>query len=242
MTTTYAVREVFPTLQGEGFHAGRFAVFVRFAACNLWTGREQDRERDATRHDVACPRWCDTDFAGGARMDLGDLMRAIDTAADHYGAVTTRSRGEVQVDRGTPGLLVFTGGEPLLHLDRPLLDAVRDDYPDFTVAIETNGTVAPADGVHPDWVCVSPKVPVERLVVTSGSELKVVYPAYDPLAYESIEENFGHLYVSPEAQVEVGSVGVSEVSRSATRAAADFVLRHPHWRLSIQQHKLLGLP
>lgn len=239
---SYSIKEVFPTLQGEGVHAGRFAVFVRFTGCNLWTGRHADRERDAERHGARCPRWCDTDFADGDRMDLAEVMEAIDAAADHYGAVRTRKRGEVSMPRGTPGLIVFTGGEPLLQLDAALLDAVRDDYPDFTTAVETNGTVLPRDGVRVDWVCVSPKVPAAQLKVRTGGELKVVYPAYDPLDYDEVAEGFAHRWVSPEAQVLSDAVGRSSLSATATRSAADFCLRHPHWRLSLQAHKVVGLP
>ncbi|MCP4496380.1 MAG: hypothetical protein GY825_06340 [Phycisphaeraceae bacterium] len=137
-------------------------------------------------------------------------------------------------------LVVFTGGEPLLQLDAPLVDAIRARHPGWRVAVETNGTIAPKDGVKVDWICMSPKVPPERLLITTGQEIKVVYPAYNPQAYAAIADGFEHCYVSPEAVAL--DVGHSLTDATAMEAAAAFCLHNPRWRLSLQTHKLTGLP
>jgi 7-carboxy-7-deazaguanine synthase len=209
----YTVKEIFYTLQGEGANTGRPAVFCRFAGCNLWTGREADRE-------AAVCRFCDTDFVGtdgpggGKFPDAASLARAV-AAAWPAGGTGRR-------------FVVCTGGEPLLQLDRALLDAFHGE--DFEVAVETNGTVEPPSGI--DWLCVSPKAEAP-LVVRGGDELKLVYPQVgaDPSRFEGLE--FGQFFLQP----------MDGPAREANTAAAlRYCLDHPRWRLSLQTHKLLGIP
>ncbi|GAA0321225.1 7-carboxy-7-deazaguanine synthase [Sphingomonas oligophenolica] len=208
---SYAVKEMFLTLQGEGVNAGRRAVFVRFTGCNLWSGREQDRA-------TAVCRFCDTDFvgtdgAGGGKF--ADAAALAAAAADHWGW----GRDE--------RFAVLTGGEPMLQVDDALVDALH--AADFTIAIETNGTVA----VHPgiDWVCVSPKAG-SAVVQRSGDELKLVWPQ-PGTDLEAIEGwDFTHFLVQP----------MDDASAVANQAAAiDFVMFRPKWRLTLQAHKALGL-
>lgn len=153
MGSAYRVKEIFPTLQGEGHHAGRPAVFVRFTACNLWTGKEQDRIRDSERNAAHCPAWCDTDFVGGDRYAVDELVSAIERAA------------------GPIRFVVFTGGEPLLQLDAALVRSLS--ALGFASAVETNGTVAVSDDLRAAglWVCVSPKVAPSKLAQRSGDEI-----------------------------------------------------------------------
>ena len=207
----YAVKEIFHTLQGEGFNAGRPAVFCRFAGCNLWSGREADRK------DAACD-FCDTDFVGtdgsggGKFADASSLADAI-AAAWPAGAAHR--------------FVVVTGGEPLLQLDAPLIEALHARG--FAIAVETNGTIAPPAGI--DWLCVSPKAD-QPLAVARGDELKLVYPQAKapPERFESLD--FGHFFLQP----------MDGPAREAnTRAAIDYCLAHPRWRLSMQAHKVLGI-
>ena len=208
---SYAVKEIYLTLQGEGTHTGRPAVFLRFSGCNLWTGREADRE------DAVC-QFCDTDFVGtdgpgGARYpDAAALARAV--AAEWPGG-------------GRP-FVVCTGGEPLLQLDPPLIAALH--AAGFAVAIETNGTLPVPDGV--DWICVSPKAGAP-LVATGGDELKLVYPqgGLDPEGFAGLD--FRHWYLQP--------MDGPDLARNI-RLAVDYCLQHPEWRLSLQAHKLVGIP
>jgi 7-carboxy-7-deazaguanine synthase len=210
--STYVVKETFRTLQGEGCNAGRAAVFLRFARCNLWSGHERDR---AT---AAC-RFCDTDFVG-ADGPGGGTFRGADALAAQVEAVWGPGREH--------RFVVCTGGEPALQLDEPAVDALH--RAGFEVAIETNGTLALPAGL--DWVCVSPKAGTE-LVVTSGDECKVVYPqaGLDPAEFEGM--GFRHLLLSPMD-------GPDRVA--ATAAAVEYCLAHPRWRLSAQTHKFLGIP
>jgi len=210
----YLVNEIFYTLQGEGAQAGRPAVFCRFAGCNLWTGHEADRA------DATC-RFCDTDFVGtdgpggGKFPDALSLARAV---AASWAAGASGGRR----------LVVCTGGEPLLQLDAPLLDALHAEG--FEVAVETNGTVPPPRGL--DWLCVSPKAEAP-LVVTEGNELKLVYPqdGAEPERFEAL--GFDHFFLQP----------MDGPAREANTAAAlRYCLAHPRWRLSLQTHKLLGIP
>jgi 7-carboxy-7-deazaguanine synthase (Cx14CxxC type) len=209
---TYAVKETFKTLQGEGAQAGRAAVFCRFAGCNLWSGRESDRAS-------AICTFCDTDFVGTDGPGGGKFADA-DTLADKLAATW----GPDTADR----YVVFTGGEPLLQLDRALLDAVHARG--FTVAIETNGTIEPPAGV--DWVCVSPKG-TAPVVVRRGNELKLVYPQLDarPEAYAGLE--FEHFFLQPMD-------GPARVAN--TEKAVQYCMQHPQWRLSLQTHKYIGIP
>ena len=209
---TYAVKEIFYTLQGEGAQTGRPAVFCRFAGCNLWTGREEDREH-------ATCQFCDTDFVGldgpgGGRFDSpGRLAEAVSNAWPAEG--------------GSTRFVVCTGGEPLLQLDEPLIDALHRQG--FEVAVETNGTQVPPRGV--DWLCVSPKAGAE-LIVRAGDELKLVFPQSGaaPAAFEHLA--FDHFFLQP----------MDGPSRDANTAAAlQYCLAHPRWRLSLQTHKLLGI-
>jgi 7-carboxy-7-deazaguanine synthase len=215
---TYAIAETFYTLQGEGFHAGTPAQFIRFAGCNMWSGREQHRERDADRNAAACPRFCDTDFLPRQRASV-DAM-PLDAPVD------------------VP-LVVLTGGEPLLQVDDDLIAFLRRRFPRATIAVETNGTrPIPCDGI--DWVCVSPKVAVGRLELRAGDELKVVVPAYAPSDYAEIVDGFTHRWVSAEA-VTTG-IGRSLLDGEALRRAAEWVMLNPKWRLTVQAHKMIGIP
>lgn len=211
---TYAVKEIFYTLQGEGANAGRAAVFLRFAGCNLWSGREADRA-------TATCRFCDTDFVG-----IGPDGGRFATPAALARAVL--ERWPWQRTRGARPLVVCTGGEPLLQLDAPLVEALREAG--FEVAIETNGTQPlPPGGI--DWICVSPKAGTE-LVVRAGNELKLVFPqaGAEPERFESLE--FRHFFLQPMDGPDLAA---------NTRLAVEHCLAHPRWRLSVQTHKALGI-
>ncbi|MEZ5656681.1 MAG: 7-carboxy-7-deazaguanine synthase [Sphingobium sp.] len=213
---SYAVKEMFLTLQGEGVRAGRRAVFLRFAGCNLWSGREQDRAS-------AICRFCDTDFVGtdgenGGRYSADDLAGK---AAQLWG------------EGGQKRYIVLTGGEPMLQVDDALVDALHGHG--FEIAIETNGTIAAHPGI--DWVCVSPKAGSE-VVQRAGDELKLVWPQpAEPLPDQGLEDveswNFGHFLIQPLD--EAGKTG------QHTQAAIALVMDRPQWRLSLQNHKQLGL-
>ena len=212
---SYAVKEMFLTIQGEGVQAGRRAVFLRFAGCNLWSGREQDRE-------TAECTFCDTDFVG-INGDGGGRYPDATTLADHALALWNDA---IEEDGGNP-FVVMTGGEPLLQVDVALVSALKDRG--FEIAIETNGTIAAPDGI--DWICVSPKAGTE-IVQRCGNELKLVWPqpGIDVKAIEGWA--FDHFLVQP----------MDGPSLADARAdAIGFVRRHPRWRLSTQTHKLLGL-
>jgi 7-carboxy-7-deazaguanine synthase (Cx14CxxC type) len=210
---SYAVKEIYYTLQGEGAQAGRAAVFCRFAGCNLWSGREEDRA------SATC-QFCDTDFAdingpsGGKFESAGALADAI---AQKWPGAATGKR-----------FVVLTGGEPLLQLDASLIAALHT--PNFEIAVETNGTIPALDGIN--WLCVSPKASAE-LKQKSGDELKLVYPqaGIDPASFESLP--FRHFFLQP----------MDGPDREAnTQAALRYCLDHPLWRLSLQTHKFLGIP
>jgi 7-carboxy-7-deazaguanine synthase len=211
---SYAVKELFYTLQGEGANAGRPAVFCRFAGCNLWSGREADRA-------TAVCRFCDTEFVGTDGPGGGKFATARQLAA------AVSAAWPAAEPAGRP-LVVCTGGEPLLQLDRPLIEALHGAG--FEVAVETNGTLPRPAGL--DWVCVSPKADAE-LVLTSGDELKLVYPqeGAPPERYAGL--TFREFFLQP----------MDGPDREAnTRAALAYCLAHPRWRLSLQTHKLLGIP
>ncbi len=214
---SYAVKEIFYTLQGEGAQAGRPAVFCRFTGCNLWSGREKHRA-------TAVCRFCDTDFVGtdgpggGRFASAGALARAI--AARWPATRLPRARPYV----------VCTGGEPLLQLDADLVDALHAEG--FEVAVETNGTLAPPPGL--DWICVSPKG-AARLVITRGDELKLVYPQAESEAQPErfVHLDFGRHYLQPMDGPDV---------EAHTRATVAYCLANPQWRISLQTHKVLAIP
>ncbi len=209
----YGVKEIYYTLQGEGAHTGRAAVFCRFAGCNLWTGREADRER-------AICQFCDTDFfgtdgEGGGRFPTAEELAEAVLAAWPAGAV------------GGTKYVVCTGGEPLLQLDGPLIEALHRRS--FEIGIETNGTIPVPPGV--DWVCVSPKANA-TLVVHDGNELKLVYPQPALMPEQVAGLHFSHRFLQP----------MDGPARALnTERAIEYCLQHPKWRLSLQTHKLTGL-
>lgn len=209
---SYAAKEVFLTVQGEGGQAGRPAVFLRFAGCNLWNGLERDRA-------AAVCSFCDTDFVG-TDGDGGGKFASAEALADHVAAMW-RGRD------GDPKLVVCTGGEPLLQLDPPLIEALHTRG--FEVAIESNGTIAAPEGV--DWICVSPKADAP-VVQTSGQELKLVFPQpqASPERFERMA--FERFWLQPMDGPE---------REANTRAAIDYCLAHPKWRLSVQTHKYIGV-
>jgi 7-carboxy-7-deazaguanine synthase len=221
----YRVKELFATLQGEGARTGRAAVFCRFTGCNLWSGQE------AQRADAVC-RFCDTDFVGTDGSGGGTFASA-DALADAAADVWTAGLGETASSADEHRYVVCTGGEPLLQLDEAVLSAFHARG--FEVAIETNGTRPVPPGV--DWVCVSPKAGAE-LVVTAADELKVVVPqeGLDLVALEALD--VGHRFVQPMAD----PGGDETRTAAATRWAVEWCRAHPAWRLSLQTHKLLGIP
>lgn len=212
---TYTVREIYYTLQGEGAHTGRPAVFLRFAGCNLWSGREQHRA------EAVC-RFCDTEFVGTGGPGGGkfETARELAEAVANAWPASDAHRGRY---------VVCTGGEPLLQLDETAVAALHQAG--FEVGVETNGTIAAPPGV--DWLCVSPKGSAP-LVQTTGDELKLVYPQVEaeaqPERFESLE--FANFYLQP----------LDDQRRDAnTRATIDYCLAHPQWKLSLQTHKILGI-
>ena len=233
---SYLFKESFYTLQGEGFHAGTPALFIRLGGCNMWSGREEHRERDALRNKAECPRWCDTDFTDGYKIDAEALHY---TLTENLWEDTANA-----VDPKDVPLVVITGGEPLLQVDAAFIAMLRMTFPNSVLAVETNGTVMPRVpyGTHGglDWVCVSPKQAPERLKLQQGNELKLVYPAYDPHAYEEYALGFEHKYVSAEATTT--GVGESLISKTNLQNAAEFVMRNPDWKLTLQSHKIIGVP
>ena len=209
----YTVKEIFFTLQGEGVHAGRPAVFCRFSGCNLWTGHEKDR-------DKAVCKFCDSEFVG-VGPDGGKFAAAMDLAAGVAGAWPANQPDAKYV--------VCTGGEPLLQLDAPLIDAFHAEG--FEVGVETNGTQPAPPGI--DWLCVSPKADAP-LILTNGDELKLVYPQSESAAQP---ERFAHLGFKHFSLQPMDGPALAE----NTRQAVQYCLSHPRWRLSLQTHKLLGL-
>lgn len=209
---TYHIKEIFYSLQGEGAQAGRPAIFCRFAGCNLWSGRETDRA-------TALCRFCDTDFRGTHGANGG-----------HYASASAlvNQISQLWPDATVPPYVVCTGGEPLLQLDAALIAALRQRG--CAIALETNGTRAAPAGL--DWICVSPKAgaPLQQ---TSGDELKLVYPQPTAPPEQFAELNFRYFFLQP----------LDNAHRAAhTAQAIDYCLAHPHWRLSLQAHKLLGIP
>ena len=209
---TYSVKEIYYTLQGEGAQAGRAAVFLRFAVCNLWSGLEKDRS------DAIC-RFCDTDFVGTDGVGGGKFATAGALARAVFSQCPTGAQGKPYV--------VCTGGEPLLQLDKALVAALHDEG--FEIGIETNGTLLPPPGI--DWICVSPKADAEQKLM-HGDELKLIYPqaGADPERYAG--QDFRNFFLQP----------MDNADRAAnTGAATRYCLDHPQWRLSLQTHKLIGI-
>ena len=211
----YSVKEIFYTLQGEGANTGRAAVFCRFAGCNLWSGREQDRA-------TAVCQFCDTDFVGttgdggGKFTDASDLAQACAAMA-----------GDAHTPDGPRLLVVLTGGEPMLQVDTPLIDALH--AANFEIAIETNGTLPIPRAI--DWICVSPKAGSD-LVQTSGDELKLVYPQRTLLPQDVADLDFKNRYLQPmDGPAQAANI----------QAAIRYCQAHPEWRLSLQTHKITGI-
>ena len=212
---TYSVKEIFYTLQGEGFHAGRPALFCRFAGCNLWSGLEADRAK------AVCD-FCDTDFVGVDGVNGGKFRDAKALVA-----VILREWW-IGVKHDTNRFVVFTGGEPLLQLDKALIDALHHE--NFEIAVETNGTKPAPAGI--DWLCVSPKADSE-LVLTQGNELKLVYPQPLAMPERFTKLDFQHFYLQ-------AMDGAAQAHN--TQAAIQYCMQYPLWKLSVQTHKLLGIP
>ena len=206
----YAIKEIYKTIQGEGAQSGRTAVFVRFSGCNLWTGREKHRE------SAVC-QFCDTDFVGTDGLNGGS-----------YSAKKLLEKIELTWGEAENRLIVFTGGEPMLQLDKILVEKCKKLG--FEIAIETNGTIAIEFNI--DWVCVSPKHGSE-LVVKEGNELKVVFPQLGQNLDDFLDLSFDHLFLQPMD----GNDG-----QENTVKTIQYCLENPQWKLSIQQHKLIGMP
>lgn len=244
MSNTYSIAETMLTIQGEGANAGTVAFFVRMSGCNLWSGKADTRQRDSDRNGAICPMFCDTDFTPRVKLEGSDIVSLIKT-------------------HDNVPLVVFTGGEPLLQLRTDLVEEILNDTSVERVAVETNGTVElspeqlkmtmPNRGMHkPLWITCSPKVPPSKLRIQpqSISELKVVYPAYDPRTYElwlrstrsSAFQKMPFMYVQPEAVPTEGKIGESVLDQAYMQNAAKFCMQHPQWRLSVQTHKIVGLP
>lgn len=211
MEKKYKIKEIYYTIQGEGYHTGRPAVFCRFSGCNLWSGREKDR-------DKAICKFCDTDFWGTDGINGGKY-----TAAELAFLV----RSLYPYEKHSTPFVVCTGGEPALQLDERLVDAFHSYR--MEVAIETNGTVELAKGI--DWICVSPKADT-HILVKSGNELKLVYPQPEntPEMYESFE--FDHFYLQPLD---------NENQMKNTKLCVSYCLKNPKWKLSLQTHKYIGI-
>ncbi len=209
---SYLVKSIFDTIQGEGYYAGTSATFIRLAGCNLWSGHKQDRQRDHERNKAECPKWCDTDFVGGERLTARQIVRRV--SGVH---------------------MVITGGEPLLQLNMDFLDACQGNQ---LVQIESNGTIAPQWGnietAPTVYLTISPKTApdgIDPLAKQLCSEVKVVYPSYDPKLYEDLATR---RYIQPLADGE-------DLNPEHMLAAAEFVMINPGWKLSVQTHKVVGL-
>jgi len=209
----YSIKEMYYTIQGEGFHTGRSAVFLRFAGCNLWTGLEKDREK-------AICNFCDTDFVGTDGIDGGKFKSAE--------ALANVAIKLWPVESSSKPYVVCTGGEPLLQMDKKFVAAFHKLG--FEIAIETNGTILPPDGI--DWICVSPKMG-SKLILKEGHELKLVYPQSngDPEQFENLD--FNHFSLQPMD---------GPNHKKNTEKTLSYCRQHPYWRVSLQTHKFLGIP
>ncbi|WBF65781.1 MAG: 7-carboxy-7-deazaguanine synthase [Candidatus Kinetoplastibacterium crithidii] len=210
---SYSVKEIFKTLQGEGFHSGRTAVFCRFAGCNLWNGLEKDRLSSECK-------FCDTDFIGTNGVNGGkfkDVDLLVQSISKEWGSENYKDR-----------YVVLTGGEPLLQVDMKLINALHNSG--FFIAIETNGTIIPPDGI--DWICVSPKVSRD-IILKSGNEIKVVYPQLNMDMENFLHMDFEHFFLQPLYDKNL---------KDNTRLSIEYCIAHPKWRLSLQTHKYIGIP
>ena len=208
----YTIKEIYYTLQGEGYHTGRPAIFIRFSGCNLWSGQEKDRKK-------AICNWCDTDFLGtngtnGGKYSAKNIKKKI------------LNLWPLNVE--SLPYVILTGGEPLLQIDDKLVRNIHEAG--FEIGLETNGTLNPPDGI--DWICVSPKANTD-LILLKGNELKVVYPqsGINPRIYEKLQ--FEHFFIQPMDGTD---------QQKTTKKSKDFVMKNPVWKLSIQTHKILGIP
>ena len=208
----YTIKEIYYTLQGEGYHTGRPAIFIRFSGCNLWSGQEKDRKK-------AICNWCDTDFLGtngtnGGKYSAKNIKKKI---LDLW-----------PLNVESLPYVILTGGEPLLQIDDKLVRNIHEAG--FEIGLETNGTLNPPDGI--DWICVSPKANTD-LILLKGNELKVVYPqsGINPRIYEKLQ--FEHFFIQPMDGTD---------QKKTTKKSKDFVMKNPIWKLSIQTHKILGIP
>lgn len=225
----YSVKEIFYTLQGEGFHSGRAAVFLRFAGCNLWTGKEKDREK-------AICKFCDTQFVGTDGENGGKFKEAIDLARE------VRRIWDQGTDDESKAFVVCSGGEPGLQLDAALVQYLHEQ--EFEVAIETNGTISLA-GREIDWICVSPKADA-KIIQDWGHELKLVYPQVENRPEMFSLMRFDHFFLSPRDQsFEPGQLVVGynfeNPPPEPTQLAVEYCMQNPKWKLSLQTHKMLGL-
>ncbi len=230
---TYRVKNVFRTVQGEGFWAGRPAVFVRLVGCNMWSGYEEDRERDAERTGAGCPLWCDTDFTK--------------EGSDEFTAAGLVS--QMKEEGGEIGFCVLTGGEPFLQADAALIEALHDAG--YQVSIETNGTVPIEDAfwsesreqlVPPDWITCSPKLPEEQLQLERFDELKLIVPDYRPSDYKDFAER-GIVHGVNGEERRILQVQPEDGPRleEAKNLAVEIVTKNPDWQVSVQAHKMLGI-
>ena len=210
----YRVKEVFYSVQGEGFHAGRPAIFCRLSNCNLWTGREEDR-------DQAVCKFCDTDFIGIDGQNGGSFASAKELVQHLL---------KFWPDASVLPFVVLTGGEPLLQVDQTLVDALHAAQ--FEIAIETNGTKLPPKGI--DWICVSPKANAP-VILTQGHELKLVYPQLENQPSDFTKLDFEFFYLQPL------DTGEPQTQQANLKACLAYCLKHPQWRLSLQTHKILGV-
>ncbi|MBW0454281.1 MAG: 7-carboxy-7-deazaguanine synthase [Candidatus Kinetoplastibacterium crithidii] len=210
---SYSVKEIFKTLQGEGFHSGRAAVFCRFSGCNLWNGLEKDRLSSKCK-------FCDTDFIGTNGVN-GGKFKSVDLLVQ---SISKEWGSENYEDR----YVVLTGGEPLLQVDMQLINALHDSG--FFIAIETNGTIIPPDGI--DWICVSPKGSSD-MILKSGNEIKVVYPQANVDIDNLLYMDFEHFFLQPLYDANL---------KDNTRLSVEYCIAHPKWRLSLQTHKYIGIP
>ncbi|BBP46389.1 7-carboxy-7-deazaguanine synthase [Thiosulfatimonas sediminis] len=211
---SYSIKEVFFSLQGEGFHAGRPAIFCRFSNCNLWTGREEDRAK-------AVCQFCDTDFIGTDGQN-GGRFKTPKALVTHL--------LQFWPSKDVHPFVILTGGEPLLQVDSALIEALHAVH--FEIALETNGTKVAPDGI--DWICMSPKANTD-ILLTKGDELKLVYPQPMLMPHQVEHLEFAYFYLQPMADTN------TNLNQQHTQMALDYCLKHPQWNLSLQTHKFLGI-